>query len=146
MIRALERLGLADSFGNTRIPLYVLNVTYPLVDDEVLAFCAGKDAVLMIEEGQPDYIEQAVHAVLRNGRARLPSARQGHAARGRRVRRPADDRRELQCLAVASTCPSSRDAALEADRRRRCSNSPRPCRRARRGSAPAARSAPSSPP
>ena len=31
-LRALERLGLADAFGNTRVPLYVLNVTYPLID------------------------------------------------------------------------------------------------------------------
>ena len=30
VVRALELLGLADSFGNTRVPLYVLNVTYPL--------------------------------------------------------------------------------------------------------------------
>ena len=35
VIRALQRLGLADVWGNTRIPLYVLNVTYPLIDDEV---------------------------------------------------------------------------------------------------------------
>ena len=64
-LRALERLGLADAFGNSRIPLYVLNVTYPLVDAEVIGFCAGKRAVLLIEEGQPDYIEQALHAILR---------------------------------------------------------------------------------
>ena len=38
----------------------MLNVTYPLVDDEVLAFCRDKDAVLIVEEGQPDYIEQAL--------------------------------------------------------------------------------------
>ncbi|MFB4204573.1 thiamine pyrophosphate-dependent enzyme [Arhodomonas sp. KWT2] len=82
VIRALERLGLADSFGDTRIPLYVLNVTYPLVDDEVKSFCAGKDAVLMIEEGQPEYIEQALHAILRradlqtriHGKDMLPKA------------------------------------------------------------------------
>jgi indolepyruvate ferredoxin oxidoreductase alpha subunit len=64
-IRALERLGLADAFGNSRIPLYVLNVTYPLVDAEVVRFCACKRAVLLIEEGQPDYIEQALHTILR---------------------------------------------------------------------------------
>ena len=33
--RSLELLGLADAFGDTQVPLYVLNVTYPLVDDEV---------------------------------------------------------------------------------------------------------------
>jgi indolepyruvate ferredoxin oxidoreductase, alpha subunit len=63
--RALELLGLADAFGETGIPLYVLNVTYPLVDDEVTKFCAGKRAVLVIEEGQPDFIEQNLNAMLR---------------------------------------------------------------------------------
>ena len=65
VIRALQGLGLADVWGNTRIPLYVLNVTYPLVDDEFVEFCKSKRAVLMVEEGQPDYIEQALHKVLR---------------------------------------------------------------------------------
>ncbi len=65
LIRALEIQGLSDSFGNTRIPIYVLNVTYPLIDDEVVGFCADKRAVLLVEEGQPDYIEQAVNTMLR---------------------------------------------------------------------------------
>ncbi len=65
VIRALQLLGLADSFGNSRIPLYVMNVTYPVIDSEVIDFCTGKDAVLLLEEGQPDYIEQNLHAILR---------------------------------------------------------------------------------
>lgn len=64
-IRALELLGLSNAFGDTRIPLYVLNVTYPLLEDEVAAFCANKRAVLMIEEGQPDFIEQGLNSLLR---------------------------------------------------------------------------------
>ncbi len=64
-IRSLELLGLADAFGDTAIPLYVLNVTYPLIDAEVERFCAGKRAILVIEEGQPDFIEQNLHAILR---------------------------------------------------------------------------------
>ncbi|HTA72862.1 MAG TPA: thiamine pyrophosphate-dependent enzyme, partial [Gemmatimonadaceae bacterium] len=64
-VRSLELLGLADAFDDTTIPLYVLNVTYPLVDDEVKQFCSGKRAVLIIEEGQPDFIEQALNAMLR---------------------------------------------------------------------------------
>jgi indolepyruvate ferredoxin oxidoreductase alpha subunit len=64
-IRCLELLGLSDPFGNSKIPLYVLNVTYPLVDAEIKKFCAGKRAVLVIEEGQPDFIEQNLHAILR---------------------------------------------------------------------------------
>ncbi|MGB3025203.1 thiamine pyrophosphate-dependent enzyme [Paradevosia shaoguanensis] len=65
VIRGLQLLGLADSYGNSAIPLYVLNITYPLVDDEVVAFCAGKQAVLMVEEGHPEYLEQAVATALR---------------------------------------------------------------------------------
>ena len=42
-----------------------MNVTYPLVDKEFVRFCAGKKAILIIEEGQPDYIEQAVNTILR---------------------------------------------------------------------------------
>ncbi|HET9204745.1 MAG TPA: indolepyruvate ferredoxin oxidoreductase subunit alpha [Burkholderiaceae bacterium] len=63
--RALERLDLGDRWGATRVPLYLLNVAYPLVDDEVVAFCRGKRAVLVVEEGQPDYHEQALHSILR---------------------------------------------------------------------------------
>ncbi len=67
VIRALQLLGLSDAFGNARIPLYVLNVTYPLLEEEVRRFCAAKRAVLMVEEGQPDFLEQALHAILRRG-------------------------------------------------------------------------------
>ncbi len=64
VIRALQRLGLAGLHGESRVPLYVLNVTYPLIPDEFLGFCKGKDAILVVEEGQPDYIEQALAAML----------------------------------------------------------------------------------
>ncbi|GLY70409.1 indolepyruvate ferredoxin oxidoreductase subunit alpha [Amycolatopsis taiwanensis] len=67
--RALELLGCSDAFGRTRIPLYVMNVTYPVVDAEILEFCADKRAVLMVEEGQPDYLEQNLHAILRRAGA-----------------------------------------------------------------------------
>lgn len=63
-IRALQRLGLANLAGDCNIELYVLNVTYPLIDDEVLEFTAGKTAVLVIEEGYPDYLEQALRSIL----------------------------------------------------------------------------------
>ena len=65
--RALMSHDMADLFGQSRIPLYVMNVAYPLIDSELLRFCSGKKAVLVVEEGQPDYHEQAIHAVL--GRA-----------------------------------------------------------------------------
>ncbi len=64
-LRALERLGLADVFGASRVPLYVLNVTYPLVPAELADFAAGKRALLVVEEGQPEYLEQAISLLLR---------------------------------------------------------------------------------
>ena len=71
LLRALERLGLADSFSAARLPIYCLNVVYPLVPEELRDFCAGKRAVLVVEEGHPDYIEQQVNVELR--RADLPT-------------------------------------------------------------------------
>jgi indolepyruvate ferredoxin oxidoreductase, alpha subunit len=66
LLRALARLDLADLYGKSRIPIYVLNVAYPLVPDEVKDFCAGKRAVLVVEEGSPDYVEQQINVVLRS--------------------------------------------------------------------------------
>jgi indolepyruvate ferredoxin oxidoreductase, alpha subunit len=75
VIRALQLLELSDVYGNTKIPLYVLNVTYPIVDEEVVEFARNKKGVILIEEGQPDYIEQNLHAVLR--RADIPAKLHG---------------------------------------------------------------------
>jgi indolepyruvate ferredoxin oxidoreductase, alpha subunit len=82
VLRALERMGLADVFGASRIPMLVLNVVYPLVPEEIREFCASKRAVLVVEEGNPDYIEQAVNVELRRadiqtkvyGKGPLPQA------------------------------------------------------------------------
>jgi indolepyruvate ferredoxin oxidoreductase alpha subunit len=65
LLRALRQYGLADSFGRSQLSILVLNVTYPLVSDEVYEFCVGKDVVLVVEEGQPDFLEQAINAILR---------------------------------------------------------------------------------
>ncbi|MSP52152.1 MAG: indolepyruvate ferredoxin oxidoreductase subunit alpha [Alphaproteobacteria bacterium] len=65
VIRALGDYGLADGFGATDVPIYVMNVTYPIIDDEIIRFCVGKRAVLVVEESQPEFIEHAVHVALR---------------------------------------------------------------------------------
>ena len=75
LMRALRLLGLADDFGDCRIPILALNVVYPLVPEEINAFCAGKKAVLVIEEGQPEFIEQEIATLLR--RADLQSKLHG---------------------------------------------------------------------
>jgi indolepyruvate ferredoxin oxidoreductase alpha subunit len=63
--RALELMDMSDTFGDTKLPVYVLNVTYPLIADEVRAFCSGKRAVLVVEEGQPEFIEHELNTILR---------------------------------------------------------------------------------
>jgi indolepyruvate ferredoxin oxidoreductase alpha subunit len=65
LIRALQKLGLSDVYGASKIPLYVMNVAYPLVDEEYERFCKGKRAILILEEGQPNFVEQNVSAILR---------------------------------------------------------------------------------
>ncbi|MBE0614069.1 MAG: indolepyruvate ferredoxin oxidoreductase subunit alpha [Burkholderiales bacterium] len=65
LLRALSLVGLADDFGSSRIPVLALNVVYPLVPEEISEFCAGKQAVLVVEEGQPEFIEQDISTLLR---------------------------------------------------------------------------------
>jgi indolepyruvate ferredoxin oxidoreductase alpha subunit len=82
LIRALQQFGLADAFGASDIPLLVLNVTYPLVPQELSAFCSGKSALLVLEEGSPEYIEKDLVQALRrvdmparvHGKDLLPAA------------------------------------------------------------------------
>jgi indolepyruvate ferredoxin oxidoreductase alpha subunit len=65
LIRALQELGLADEFGGSAFSTLVLNVTCPLVPEQIRDFCLGKRAVLVVEEGQPEFIEQEIIAILR---------------------------------------------------------------------------------
>ena len=65
LIGALQLLSLADTFGESVPSLLVLNVTVPLVPHEIVSFCAGKRAVLVVEEGQPEFIEQEIATLLR---------------------------------------------------------------------------------
>jgi indolepyruvate ferredoxin oxidoreductase, alpha subunit len=81
VLRALARLDLADLYGTSRIPIYVLNVAYPLVPEELRDFCVGKRAVLVVEEGSPDYIEQAVNTELRRADIQTRVLGKGHLPR-----------------------------------------------------------------
>jgi len=65
LMRRLQVLGLADGVGNSRIPMLVLNVTNPLAPEQISAFCAGKSSVLVIEEGNPEFIEHQINVILR---------------------------------------------------------------------------------
>ncbi len=82
LIRTLQQFGLADEWGHSGLSIHVLNVTWPLVPEDLSAFCADKQAVLLLEEGQPEYIEQELALALRrqdlqtplHGKDLLPSA------------------------------------------------------------------------
>lgn len=80
LLRALQMLGLADAFGQSQLPILVLNVTYPLVPQELCDFCTGKRAVLVLEEGMPEYIEKDILAALR--RHDVPTPLEGKALVG----------------------------------------------------------------
>ena len=106
-------------FGDSRIPLYVLNVTYPLIDAEFVRFCAGKSAILIIEEGQPEFIEQAVNTILRRADIQTRDRGQGHAADGGRIYRRRDEATGLRkFVARLSAGPAARRAAPAAVARR----------------------------
>lgn len=65
VIRALEHLDMADVFGKSKVPMYVMNVAYPLIESEIVRFCEGKRAVLVLEEGQPNFVEQNISDIVR---------------------------------------------------------------------------------
>ncbi len=61
----LTAAGLSDIYGNSAVSTLVLNVTHPLSSRQITEFCAGKKAVLVVEEGAPDFLEQAIGQILR---------------------------------------------------------------------------------
>jgi indolepyruvate ferredoxin oxidoreductase, alpha subunit len=75
LMLALRTLGLADQFGASRVPILALNVVYPLVPEEIIEFSKNKQAILVLEEGQPEFIEQEIATILR--RADVPGKLHG---------------------------------------------------------------------
>ena len=98
----------------------MLNVTYPLVPEEVADFCAGKRAVLVVEEGQPEYIEQEIATLLRrrdiqtplHGKDMLPAA-------GEYTRRSAGGGRAPVCRALPAGPRAGLGQRLARGQRRR---------------------------
>jgi TPP-dependent indolepyruvate ferredoxin oxidoreductase alpha subunit/Pyruvate/2-oxoacid:ferredoxin oxidoreductase gamma subunit len=117
VLRALERMGLADVFGVSRVPMLVLNVVYPLVPEEIRAFCAGKSAVLIVEEGSPDYIEQAVNVELR--RADIQTKVLGKGPLPNAGEYTSDVLLEGLAAFIETTAPKGLDAGLVAQKARK---------------------------
>ena len=109
LLRALARLDLADLYGGTRIPLYVLNVAYPLVPEEVKDFCAQKRAVLVVEEGLPDYVEQQINVILRGAGIMARVAGKGCLPKS------GDYTSEVFLRGVAAFLTETRPAGIDAD-------------------------------
>ena len=47
LIRTLQQFGLADAYGKSELSLLVLNVTWPLVPEQLIDFCRSRRAVLL---------------------------------------------------------------------------------------------------
>jgi len=63
VLRGLRLLGAADALGSSDIPLLILNAIHPLVPEQIERFIQQKRHVLIIEEGNPAFIEQQVRAL-----------------------------------------------------------------------------------
>jgi indolepyruvate ferredoxin oxidoreductase alpha subunit len=109
LLRALARLELADLYGVSRVPIYVLNVAYPLVPEDVKDFCAGKRAILLVEEGSPEYLEQQISVILRN--ADIQTRVLGKAC----LPRSGDYTAEVFIRGLASFLSETRPAGIDAD-------------------------------
>ncbi|MGA2550707.1 MAG: indolepyruvate ferredoxin oxidoreductase subunit alpha [Burkholderiaceae bacterium] len=121
LIRALQQMGLADLYGRTQLPLLVLNVTCPLVPDQIAAFARGKQAVLVIEEGQPEFLENEISAILRRADvlARLHGKDLLQMAGEYTVEVLASGLAELARRYLPEVSPPSAQTWLEANARRR---------------------------
>jgi indolepyruvate ferredoxin oxidoreductase alpha subunit len=109
VLRALERVGLAEVDGTSRVPIHVLNCVYPLVPDEVRDFCASKRVVLVIEEGSPDYIEQQINVELR--RADIQTRIFGKGA----LPKTGDYTSDVMLNGLAAFLREARPAGIDAD-------------------------------
>ena len=75
LMGALVQCGLADAFGEADVALLVLNVTCPLAPVQIETFCRDRTAVVVVEEGQPEFLEQEIATILR--RAGIATALHG---------------------------------------------------------------------
>ncbi|GAB4306556.1 MAG: indolepyruvate ferredoxin oxidoreductase subunit alpha [Roseovarius sp.] len=64
VVRALRLLGATRGAEVTAVPLLVLNAIHPLVPDQIADFVADKEAVLVVEEGNPPFIEREIREIL----------------------------------------------------------------------------------
>ncbi len=71
LLRCLHNLGEATLYGECRVPILNLNVTNPLVPEEIEGFLAGKKAVLIVEEGMPNLLEEQIRSIAQRAKLGL---------------------------------------------------------------------------
>lgn len=71
LMRCLYNLGEANLYGETKLPILNLNVTYPLVPEEIILFLRDKKAVLIVEEGMPNLLEEQIRSITQRARLGL---------------------------------------------------------------------------
>ena len=59
---------MADAFGNTEVPILCLNLVYPLIPEEIETFITHKDQILVVEEGNPNFIESQIAEIAQRGK------------------------------------------------------------------------------
>ncbi|MDH4376368.1 MAG: indolepyruvate ferredoxin oxidoreductase subunit alpha [Ramlibacter sp.] len=121
LVRTLQQFDLADAFGQSALPIHVLNVTYPLVPEDLVKFCEGKRAVLLLEEGQPEYIEQELALALRRSGVDTPLHGKDVLPRGGEytAEAMAQGLRQFLQLHQADAIPPATAAWLDANAQRR---------------------------
>ncbi len=71
LIRCLYNLGESNLNGECRFPILNLNVTNPIVPEEIINFLKGKKAVLIVEEGMPNLIEEQIRSIAQRSKLDL---------------------------------------------------------------------------
>ena len=74
VLHMLALLGMADTDGNLdpAITVHQLNVVHPLDFETLRGFITARQSVLLVEEGQPDLIEQQVRGLLHREKIETP--------------------------------------------------------------------------
>ena len=62
-LRSFEFIGLADAFGDSSHSALRAERDLSADRPEVVRFAQGKRAILVVEEGQPEFIEQAINTI-----------------------------------------------------------------------------------
>ncbi|MCZ6791839.1 MAG: indolepyruvate ferredoxin oxidoreductase, partial [Candidatus Dadabacteria bacterium] len=71
LMRCLYNLGEANLYGEARLPILNLCVTNPLVPEEIILFLRDKKAVLIVEEGMPNLIEEQIRSIAQRAKLGL---------------------------------------------------------------------------